>query len=124
VGAWSSGGGGGLWSAGYHASGDRSRPRGRSSPGCAGVNFPATYGLQPGVLSLRPGRAAEKGDERASLHSITSSARNRKASGIVRSIALAALRLMIRLNRVGTSTGRSAGLAPFRILSTKVANRR
>src|SRR5215471_21100123 len=57
-------------------------------------------------------------------HSITSSARNRNDSGIVRSMALAALRLMIRVNRVGTSTGRSAGLAPFRILSTKVANRR
>src|SRR5215471_9602506 len=69
-------------------------------------------------------RAAEQRDELAPLHSITSSARNRNDSGIVRSMALAALRLMIRVNRVGTSTGRSAGLAPFRILSTKVANRR
>ena len=38
--------------------------------------------------------------------------------GIVRPICFAAFRLMISSNFVGCSTGRSAGLAPFRILST------
>ena len=38
--------------------------------------------------------------------------------GMVKPICLAAFRLMISSNLVGCSTGRSAGLAPFRILST------
>src|SRR5262245_1669181 len=38
--------------------------------------------------------------------------------------ALAVLRLMISSNFVGRSTGRSAGLAPLRILSTNTAARR
>ena len=38
--------------------------------------------------------------------------------GIVRPICLAAFRLMMNSNFVGCSTGRSAGFAPFRILST------
>src|SRR5262249_37964721 len=70
----------------------------------------------------RDRRASEQRDELAAPHSITSSARSKNDSGIVRSIALAALRLMISANRVGTSTGRSAGLAPFRIFFTKAAN--
>ena len=44
--------------------------------------------------------------------------------GIVRPICLAAFRLIISSNFVGCSTGRSAGLAPFKILSTyRVARR-
>ena len=58
------------------------------------------------------GRAAEQRDELAALHSITSSARARNASGIVSSIALAVLRLTTSSNFVGCSTGRSAGFAP------------
>src|SRR6266542_376125 len=38
--------------------------------------------------------------------------------GIVRPICLAAFRLITNSNFVGCSTGRSAGLAPLRILST------
>ena len=38
--------------------------------------------------------------------------------------ALAVLRLSTSSNFVGRSTGRSAGLAPFRSLSTKTAARR
>ena len=38
--------------------------------------------------------------------------------------ALAVFRLMTNSNFVGCSTGRSAGLAPFKILSTKTAARR
>jgi hypothetical protein len=51
-------------------------------------------------------------------YSITSSARSRNASGIVRPSALVALRLITNSNFVGCSNGRSAGLAPFKILST------
>ena len=51
-------------------------------------------------------------------HWITSSARNSSDGGIVRPRALAVLRLMTSSNLVGCSTGKSAGLAPLRILST------
>ena len=44
--------------------------------------------------------------------------------GIIRPISLAAFRLMMNSNFFGCSTGRSAGLAPFKILSTYVAARR
>src|SRR5262245_11337671 len=49
---------------------------------------------------------------------ITLSARKRTDCGIVTPICLAVLRLMMNSNFVGCSTGRSAGFAPFRILST------
>jgi hypothetical protein len=52
---------------------------------------------------------------------ITSSAWNSSVGGIVSPSALAVLRLMTSSKRVGCSTGKSAGLAPFRILSTCVA---
>jgi hypothetical protein len=55
---------------------------------------------------------------------ITLSALASTLGGIVRPICLAALRLMINSNFFGCSTARSAGLAPLRILSTKVAARR
>jgi hypothetical protein len=44
--------------------------------------------------------------------------------GIVSPICLAILRLITNSNFVGCSTGRSAGLAPFNILSTYIAARR
>src|SRR5262249_48177341 len=69
-------------------------------------------------------RAAEQGDELAAPHSITSSARRRKASGIFSPSTLAVVRLTTRSNLVGCSTGRSAGFAPRRILSTYSAARR
>src|SRR5262245_55820096 len=68
-------------------------------------------------------RAAEQRDEPAPVHSITSSARSRKDSVIVRPSALAVVRLMTRSNLVGCSTGKSAGFAPRKILSTKSAVR-
>ena len=49
---------------------------------------------------------------------ITLSALTNTLGGIVRPICFAALRLIINSNFVGCSTGRSAGFAPFRILST------
>src|SRR5262245_1146291 len=57
-------------------------------------------------------------------YSITSSARASSDGGIVNPSALATLTLMTSSNLVDCSTGRSAGLDPFRILSTKAANRR
>ena len=60
----------------------------------------------------------------AFYHRITLSARASTFGGIVRPICFAALRLTINSNFIGCSTGRSAGLAPFKILSTYVAARR
>jgi hypothetical protein len=51
-------------------------------------------------------------------HLITLSALTSTFGGIVRPICFAVLRLMMNSNFVGCSTGRSAGLAPLRILST------
>ena len=53
-----------------------------------------------------------------SSHLITFSARIITTGGIVKPSALAVLRLITSSNLVGCSTGRSAGLVPFRILST------
>src|SRR5262249_28795424 len=61
-------------------------------------------------------RVAEQRDELAAFHhSITSSARATKGSGIVRPIAFAALTLTTSSNLVGCTTGRSPGLSPLRI---------
>src|SRR5262245_37966513 len=57
-------------------------------------------------------------------HSITSSTLARIAGGIARPSALAVLRFTTNSNFVGSSTGKSAGLAPFSNLSTKVPARR
>jgi hypothetical protein len=66
-----------------------------------------------GLLRARgewPGsRAAEKRDELAPVHSITSSASSRNASGIDSPNALAVLRLTRSANVVGCTTGKSAG---------------
>jgi hypothetical protein len=51
------------------------------------------------------------------IYSITSSARSSNDRGKVIPIALAVLRLMTSSIWVGNSTGRSPGLAPFKILS-------
>ena len=57
-------------------------------------------------------------------HRITLSALAKTLGEIVNPICFAVLRLITSSNLVGCSTGRSAGLAPFRILSTKYATRR
>src|SRR5258707_7637759 len=51
-------------------------------------------------------------------YSITSTACASSVGGTVRPSAFAVLRLMTRSNFVGSSTGRSDGFAPLRILST------
>src|SRR5215831_20698725 len=68
--------------------------------------------------------ARDQRDERAPLHSITSSARASSVGGIVRPSARAVIRLITRSNLVGCSTGKLAGFAPRRILSTKSPARR
>jgi len=57
-------------------------------------------------------------------YSITSSARSKMDWGISKPSALAALRLRMNWNFDTRSIGRSAGLVPLRILSTKKAARR
>src|SRR2546426_284293 len=65
------------------------------------------------------GHAADQRDERAAPdHSITSSARARTGAGTSRPSAFAVFRLTTRSYPVGACTGRSAGLAPFRMRST------
>jgi hypothetical protein len=58
------------------------------------------------------------------VHSITSSARASSMGGMVRPSALAVIILIVRSNLVGCSTGKSAGFAPRKILSTYSAPRR
>src|SRR5215467_7506755 len=63
--------------------------------------------------------AGEQGDELVTAaHSITSSACCRNGSGIVRPSAFAVLRLTTSSNLLASCTGRSPGLAPFRMRST------
>ena len=69
-------------------------------------------------------RRQSKIENLKSLYLITLSARYSTDSGIVTPICFAVLRLITSSNFVGVSTGRSAGLAPFRILSTYTATRR
>src|SRR5262249_10905759 len=70
------------------------------------------------------GQAAEQHHELASLHSITSSARPSSVGAMLIPRALAVVRLMMRSNLVGCSTGMSAGFAPRKILSTNSPARR
>jgi hypothetical protein len=68
--------------------------------------------------------AADQRDERAALHSITSSARASSVGGTSRPIVFAVFRLITSLYLDACSTGNSAGLTPLRILSMYAAERR
>src|SRR5262249_38719473 len=76
-------------------------------------------------------RAAGNGARRPTIehagrsrgYSMTWSARRTSDRGMVTPSAFAVFRLMTSSNFVGCSNGRSPGLAPFRILSTRVATR-
>ena len=68
---------------------------------------------EKGGPGARPG-----GQSAARDYSMTSSTRERIKGGIVRPSAAAVFKLTTTSNLVGCWTGRSAGLAPFRILST------
>src|SRR6266516_1805349 len=85
---------------------------------------PHPLGLRARRERPRNRRAAEKRDERAPLHSITSSARCCRNKGTSMPIAFAVFRLITSSNFVGCSTGRSAGLVPCNILDTNTALRR
>src|SRR5262249_46154007 len=63
-------------------------------------------------------RAAEQRDERASFHSMTSSARASSIAGISRPSALAVLRLMTNSNLTDCTIGKSAALSPFKMRPT------
>src|SRR5262249_56878185 len=63
----------------------------------------------------RGSRTAEKRDELAAVHSITSSAIASSLSGIWRPSILAVLRLMTNSSFVACMTGRLAGCSPLRM---------
>src|SRR5262245_4766521 len=89
------------------------------------ADAPHALGLLRGRRDRPRRRAAEQRNELAPPdHSITSSASASKLSGTSSPSDFAVLRLITKLNLVGCSIGRSACLAPLRILSTKVAARR
>src|SRR5262245_41572068 len=62
--------------------------------------------------------------QQIAVYSITLSARAMTVGGRVMPSLLAALRLMLNSNVIGCCIGKSVGLAPLRILSTYVADRR
>src|SRR5215813_3246106 len=66
----------------------------------------------------------QRGDVERQGYSITSSARASSEGGTVRPSAFAVLRLTVKWNLIGCSTGRSLGLAPLSILSINTAARR
>ena len=88
----------------------------------------ARPGIEPVVERSEDGRQGplepggrERDEHKAgapTVYWITSSARPSSDGGIVRPRALAVFMLITSSNFVGCSTGRSAGLAPLRILST------
>src|SRR5262249_15408825 len=94
--------------------------------GCGEEHADAPHGLA--LLRSRRERphrrAAEKRDELAAPHSITSSARASSVSGTMRPIALAVLRLIPSSYLAPPATGRSAGFSLLRLRSTKQAARR
>src|SRR5262249_15534004 len=87
-------------------------------PGHKHADAPNTLRLLRPRREWPSGCAAEQRDDLAAVHSITSSARASSVAGTSRPSARAVTRLITRSNLVGCSTGRSAGLAPRRILST------
>ena len=81
------------------------------------VNVDHRHRLLLRTRGVRQGRrASEDENQLPPPHSITASARPRIDWGTVRPSAFAVLGLMTSFNVVGCCTGRSAGLAPFRIL--------
>ena len=96
-----------------------------SASGSVGISWRCSMGRRigapPWIGGLRRKRGRGSPVLQPNAYSITSSARSSILGGTVRPSALAVVILMHSSNRVGCSIGKSAGLAPFRILSTKVA---
>ena len=84
------------------------------------VALDAAVELAAVLVLLEEGlECVEEGHTASSMgYWMTWSARSSTDCGIVRPSVLAVFRLMTNSNFVGCSTGRSAGLAPFKILST------
>src|SRR5215471_13978904 len=92
------------------ATGCRSLPQGQSACRIThATNRKRSRRYQEIQLSLHRGGGVRRG----AAQRITSSAWKSTIGGMVRPRAWAVLRLMIRSNFVGCSTGKSAGLAPF-----------
>jgi hypothetical protein len=90
----------------------------RRRPGAEKPNHRHRRLLRASRDGPRRNRAAEQRDELAPLHSITSSAATSKPGGTVRPSIRAVWALMTRSNFVDWTTGRSAGLAPFKMRPT------
>src|SRR5262249_45990750 len=96
---------------------------GGAGQACSQIDDPWALGRCLGECPERAGarcrcRAADKRDERAAFHSITSLARASTVVGISRPSAFAVLRLITNSYLVGACTGRSAGFSPLRMRST------
>ena len=80
-----------------------------------------------GSLRVQVRRGEQPGcqgcDENSAPHWITSSARSNTLCGIVNPSVLAVFRFTTKSNSLGRSTGRSPGLAPWRMRSTCAAMR-
>jgi hypothetical protein len=87
------------------------------------TKFIAVLGMSASDRRSVP-KAAVSNRSMAAPYSITSSARSRNNSEIVRPSALAVVRLRTSSNFVGCSIGISPGFVPRRILSTNSAARR
>jgi len=105
------------------------QPLAQGSNACLPVRIVCSqhqYGDTPHTLGLlrarrerpRRCRAAELRDERAPLHSITSSARASRSGEMLRSSAFADLRFMTSSILTGNCTGRSPGFVPLRTRAT------
>src|SRR5262249_16426079 len=79
------------------------------------ADAPYAIGLLRARRQRPRGSDAKKRNERAPLHSITSSARPSSVSGKVRPRLLAVVMLMAKSTFVDCCTGRSAGLSPLRM---------
>jgi hypothetical protein len=97
-------------------------PSARSLTNTSGVllNF-MPFGQEPRLFCKTPPPVKVSG---VRAQRITSVAWKRRDGGIVRPSASAILRLMASSTPIPCSTGRSAGFAPFKILSTYAAARR
>src|SRR5262249_11173106 len=85
------------------------------------VRVPSEYfaltQLSQAATFCHPRSSPPKPPRRVTHRHKTTEPERQQGGGIVRPRAFAVLRLIISSNFVGCSTGRSAGFAPFRILS-------
>jgi len=97
--------------------GEHAERHGTALPHVKGENA-AAYGSRPCFSRSRVEERHGQGSRASTRYSITWSARTSTDGGILRPSAFAVLALTTSSNLVGSSTRRSAGFAPLRILST------